>query len=177
MTDKLGRRALLGLRRPASPPSPNEPPPRVALPTPAAAPPVFSLEAFYASRTAGADADVALPAFVISAPTCDAEGHPIATAVRGTPELANRVPAPWERATTKPLPSGLVPRVRTTTCLAFRSTCTVCSERCPEEGAIRTSAGRPMVMAERCTGCGACVAACPAPISGFEIVPRSEGGA
>lgn len=51
-------------------------------------------------------------------------------------------------------------------CLAFAGiVCHTCREICPE-GAIRLelargAAPRPILDAARCTGCGACVAACP----------------
>ena len=52
-------------------------------------------------------------------------------------------------------------------CLAYRDVvCRSCGDACGE-AAIRFSprlggAARPEILAERCTGCGACVSACPA---------------
>ncbi|MBD5780850.1 4Fe-4S binding protein [Pelagicoccus sp. NFK12] len=49
-------------------------------------------------------------------------------------------------------------------CLAYQNNfCSVCSERCPEEGAIVTERGIPRVDADACTGCGICHDLCPAP--------------
>ncbi len=49
-------------------------------------------------------------------------------------------------------------------CLAYqKSFCSVCSERCPEPGAIITERGIPRVDADACTGCGICLDVCPAP--------------
>lgn len=63
-----------------------------------------------------------------------------------------------------PAPGG-IPRI-TDACLAHqRIECRVCGERC-DEGAIvfRPTLGgvaRPVLRAERCTGCGDCLDACP----------------
>ncbi len=60
-------------------------------------------------------------------------------------------------------------------CLAFRGTiCSVCVERCPEDGALRLEAGRPVVAPDRCTGCGDCVDVCPAPSRAVVIRPRRD---
>ncbi len=49
-------------------------------------------------------------------------------------------------------------------CLAYqKSFCSVCSERCPEPGAIITEKGIPRIEADACTGCGICHDVCPAP--------------
>lgn len=49
-------------------------------------------------------------------------------------------------------------------CLAYQNSfCSVCSERCPEPGAIETKRGIPSVVADACTGCGICHDVCPAP--------------
>lgn len=49
-------------------------------------------------------------------------------------------------------------------CLAYqKSFCSVCSERCPELGAIITEKGIPRIEADACTGCGICHDVCPAP--------------
>lgn len=176
MSDKLGRRDLFRLWRPADRTADRESKTpagtRQEAPdsTPAGG---FSLDGFYAGRATQTSAT--LPAFEVTVPRGPgAAAANIATTSRGTPELADRPPPPWAKPTNEPLPPGLVPRVRETTCLAYRSICTVCSERCPEEGAIRLEAGRPVVVAERCTGCGSCIGSCPAPINGFEVLPRSS---
>ena len=49
-------------------------------------------------------------------------------------------------------------------CFAFRGPdCGACIGWCPEEasGALRLQAGRPVVDADRCTGCLNCVSSCP----------------
>lgn len=49
-------------------------------------------------------------------------------------------------------------------CLAYQNSfCSVCSERCPEPGAIETKRGIPSIVADSCTGCGICYDVCPAP--------------
>ncbi|MBZ0237287.1 MAG: 4Fe-4S binding protein, partial [Deltaproteobacteria bacterium] len=65
-----------------------------------------------------------------------------------------------------------VPRVLESACLATRSFCSVCVERCPRPGAIVVAHGRPRVVPEACDGCGRCVAACPAPVLAFTLVAR-----
>ena len=63
-------------------------------------------------------------------------------------------------------------------CLASPSGgCFACSERCPVPGAIRLDAGRPIVVAEHCTGCGTCQAVCPAPVNAVRITPAKRGTA
>jgi ferredoxin-type protein NapG len=58
-------------------------------------------------------------------------------------------------------------------CLAYnRSFCTVCAERCPEEGAIEVDKGKPRIVAQNCTGCGICHSVCPAPINAIMIMPN-----
>ncbi len=124
------------------------------------APAGFSLGDFYRGR---APTD-ALPTFSLR------EGLPVVqTSDVGVERGAAR--PPWAAGEVTPI-DGVV-RVRGYACLAHQgSACSVCKERCPEDGAIRVDAGRPTVVAERCTGCGACVSACPAPVNGFDIVPR-----
>jgi ferredoxin len=64
-------------------------------------------------------------------------------------------------------------QVRQSTCLAWQgSFCTVCSERCPVEGALRLEQGRPIIEPSACTGCGVCIQVCPAPINGLMMSPR-----
>jgi len=49
-------------------------------------------------------------------------------------------------------------------CLAYQGTfCSLCRERCPEQGAIVVTNGIPMVNEPDCTGCGICHDVCPAP--------------
>lgn len=57
-------------------------------------------------------------------------------------------------------------------CLAYRSICSVCVERCPVPGAIVTERGIPRVEATACTGCGVCAQVCPAPRNAILQVPR-----
>jgi Pyruvate/2-oxoacid:ferredoxin oxidoreductase delta subunit len=68
----------------------------------------------------------------------------------------------------RPADRSLVAIIQGRFCLAYRkSFCTVCSERCPEPGAIQIENGFPRVMAELCTGCGICREVCPAPRNGI----------
>jgi Pyruvate/2-oxoacid:ferredoxin oxidoreductase delta subunit len=58
-------------------------------------------------------------------------------------------------------------------CLAYRNSfCTVCSERCPEPGAIQVENGFPRVVADLCTGCGICHEVCPAPRNAVLMMRR-----
>lgn len=71
----------------------------------------------------------------------------------------------------QPLKMG-VAWIETMACLAYTgSFCTVCAERCPVEGAIQVTQGRPVISAERCTGCGICHGVCPAPTNAIAIMP------
>ncbi len=82
-------------------------------------------------------------------------------------------PPPWvarERARVVAREARQIARIAPFACMAA-SGCTVCSERCPEPGAITWSFGRPRVEAERCTGCGACQEACPAPLRAITLLP------
>jgi ferredoxin-type protein NapG len=57
-------------------------------------------------------------------------------------------------------------------CLAHHgTTCTVCSERCPVEGAIAVNNGKPTVNEASCTGCGVCRYVCPAPENAILLMP------
>lgn len=61
-------------------------------------------------------------------------------------------------------------------CLAYqRSFCSVCSERCPVDGAIKVESGIPQVIADACTGCGICHEVCPAPTNAILILPAMGG--
>jgi ferredoxin len=58
-------------------------------------------------------------------------------------------------------------------CLAWQgSFCSVCSERCPEPGAILTENGKPRVNPDLCTGCKICHEVCPAPKNAVFLVSR-----
>ena len=57
-------------------------------------------------------------------------------------------------------------------CLAHHgTTCTVCSERCPVEGAISVREGKPTVNEASCTGCGVCRYVCVAPENAILLMP------
>lgn len=57
-------------------------------------------------------------------------------------------------------------------CLAHHgTTCTVCSERCPVEGAIDVTDGKPKVNENVCTGCGVCRYVCVAPENAILLMP------
>jgi ferredoxin len=148
--ERLSRRSLLGLLRRAAPeveprPAPRPPPAAKASPTEP-----FSLESFYRARAAATSGGAqGLP------PAVHREGLEFLPASRvGVPELATV-------------------RVRESTCLAWQgSFCTVCSEHCPARGALLLELGRPRVDPTLCTGCGACIQVCPAPINGLMWAPR-----
>jgi ferredoxin len=58
-------------------------------------------------------------------------------------------------------------------CLAWQgSFCSVCSERCPVDGAITVQQGKPRVNPDLCTGCRICHEVCPAPKNAVFLVPR-----
>lgn len=58
-------------------------------------------------------------------------------------------------------------------CLAYQGTfCSVCSERCPEPGAIVVEQGKPRVEQDLCTGCAICQDVCPAPKNAVFTVAR-----
>lgn len=47
-------------------------------------------------------------------------------------------------------------------CLPFQGTpCELCLSACPVPGALVQDEGRPVLHADRCTGCGCCVFSCP----------------
>ncbi len=64
-------------------------------------------------------------------------------------------------------------RIVEETCLAHQgSFCTVCSERCPVDGAITLDGRhRPTVVEDTCTGCGVCFHVCPAPDNAVLVMP------
>jgi ferredoxin len=129
---------------------------------------VFSLDAFYAKR----DADRTIPAFAIRAAAATAT-----TRVGVGPSLSAAHAAPGETeivvAAATAIARDQVPAVLAHRCLATRSFCSVCVERCPVPGAIVVELGRPRVEPARCDGCGLCVLTCPAPVLAFELVPRA----
>lgn len=49
--------------------------------------------------------------------------------------------------------------------------CSVCSEHCPEPGALTTEGGKPVIHNDICTGCGVCHHVCPAPANAIAIMP------
>jgi ferredoxin-type protein NapG len=58
-------------------------------------------------------------------------------------------------------------------CLAYQgSFCSVCSERCPADGAITVERGKPRVNPDFCTGCKICHEVCPAPKNAVFLVAR-----
>lgn len=66
-------------------------------------------------------------------------------------------------------------RVTPQLCLAYHhTTCTVCGERCPVEGAITVTDGKPTVDQDTCTGCGVCRYVCPAPENAILLMPAFE---
>ncbi|MFG0315692.1 MAG: 4Fe-4S dicluster domain-containing protein [Planctomycetota bacterium JB042] len=100
--------------------------------------------------------------------------------MRGGPRLSRRdllrgrfLPSAPPVADAAPAAGDGVAVVMAWGCLAFRGTvCSVCVERCPVEGALRLEAGRPVVDADVCTGCGDCVDVCPAPTRAVVVRPR-----
>lgn len=157
----MSRRELLGwFRRPTvEEPAAVEP----VLAEPVRAPDdTFSLDSFYAKR----DTDRTIPAFAIRA-TVAAETTRIGV---GLVDAASAAPATDDVTTIAP---GLVPKVLEHRCLATRSFCSVCVERCPVPGAIVVTLGRPRVDPAQCNGCGRCVVTCPAPVLAFELVTRA----
>lgn len=63
-------------------------------------------------------------------------------------------------------------RIKPHLCLAHHhTTCSVCVERCPVDGAITVADGKPMVEEDHCTGCGVCRYVCPAPENAILLMP------
>lgn len=68
-----------------------------------------------------------------------------------------------------------VAHIKTSDCLAHQgSFCSVCVERCPIEGAITVTAGKPKIQARLCTGCGICHHMCPSPWNAILVMPELE---
>jgi MauM/NapG family ferredoxin protein len=64
--------------------------------------------------------------------------------------------------------------IQTLDCLnGLGSTCRVCREQCPVDGAIEFVGGMPRIHAELCVGCGVCHHACPAPSNAIAILPNA----
>lgn len=58
-------------------------------------------------------------------------------------------------------------------CLAYQNSfCSVCSEHCPESGAILTERGIPRIVPDHCTGCNICHEVCPAPTNAILMIPK-----
>lgn len=92
-----------------------------------------------------------------------------------TPCITACAPAVLRRAPETPVPSIGVARISTVDCLAHQGgICMTCSERCPIEGAIRLTGGRPQVVPDACTGCGICHHVCPAPRNAVLIMPKTR---
>jgi Pyruvate/2-oxoacid:ferredoxin oxidoreductase delta subunit len=159
----MSRRDLFGvLRRAPEPAAAPEPEP-----APAPEPAAFSLDGFYRDRAPAKS----LPVFTVRVP----ERHPT-TRVGAGPLAAATPPAERTRADAPPaiaVAADQVPRVLDSACLATRSFCSVCVERCPRPGAIIVEHGRPRVVPASCDGCGHCIAVCPAPILAFVLVGRT----
>jgi len=80
-------------------------------------------------------------------------------------------------AEAKPAPGEELALILDRFCLAYQgSFCSVCSERCPEPGAIVVEQGKPRVDPERCTGCRICHEVCPAPKNAVFLVARKARG-
>ncbi|MCA9290951.1 MAG: 4Fe-4S binding protein [Phycisphaerales bacterium] len=63
-------------------------------------------------------------------------------------------------------------RITPQTCLAHHgTTCTVCVEQCPVDGAIEVVDGKPRVVESSCTGCGVCRHVCPSPENAVLLMP------
>lgn len=92
-----------------------------------------------------------------------------------TPCITACTPGVLRRQPEAPVPAIGVARIATVDCLAHQgSTCTTCSERCPVEGAIILTRGRPQIAADLCTGCGNCHHVCPAPRNAVLVMPRNR---
>lgn len=89
-----------------------------------------------------------------------------------TPALsgAPTMPATHERPARHKIGLAMIQQF---SCLAHNhSFCSVCVERCPEDGAIEVLQGKPRILPEHCTGCGICQSVCPAPINAILLMPN-----
>lgn len=67
---------------------------------------------------------------------------------------------------------AVVAHINPARCLAHNgSFCTVCSENCPAEGAIKIHEHRPQIVPDACTGCAECYRVCPAPVIAIALTP------
>lgn len=160
MAAPLSRRSLFdvfrkGAERPGEPVTTSEP-----IEKPAKALSGFSLGEFYAARPA----ESALPHFAVK----------WAQASETTSVGSGATPGLQLGDAEAPVPFRGRLSVRASGCLAFDgSGCSVCSERCPTEGAIvLDDRMRPRIVNETCTKCGICVFVCPAPTGGFALEPE-----
>jgi ferredoxin-type protein NapG len=174
---------LAALGRAAAPPAPPSPPARTI---PVLRPPGAVAEAdFLAGCTRCGDCIRACPhQAIVLAPERlrAAAGSPIIDPANqpclmcpDTSCITACAPRVLRREPEAPVPAIGVARISTIDCLAHQnSTCTTCSERCPVEGAIELTRGRPQVVADRCTGCGICAYVCPAPRHAILIMPKAR---
>jgi len=82
-------------------------------------------------------------------------------------------PAETTRTQSRAIKGPKVAVIQGRYCLAYqKSFCSVCSERCPEKGAIIRERGIPHVVADACTGCNICHEVCPAPTNAILMVPK-----
>jgi Pyruvate/2-oxoacid:ferredoxin oxidoreductase delta subunit len=135
----------------------------------------FSIDAFYENRSQAGISPSTIPTFRLRSGLAPVATTPVGTPELGTPAFVDAAMTPPEatRFGVEPSARAFVGRlsIQRGRCLAWQgSFCTICSERCPEPGAIRLEGGRPVVNDARCTHCGICVAVCPAPINAFEII-------
>jgi Pyruvate/2-oxoacid:ferredoxin oxidoreductase delta subunit len=72
-------------------------------------------------------------------------------------------------------PGDLLAIVQGRHCLAAKSFCRTCLERCPVPGAMVIDHGLPMVVPSQCTGCGVCQQVCPAPTNAILMLRRKPG--
>ena len=76
-----------------------------------------------------------------------------------TPASCSRSPRTVRKAQTRALPHA---ELDSGQCLAAQGVvCVICVAKCPERAIAGQPGGRVAVNADKCTGCGACVPACP----------------
>lgn len=91
-----------------------------------------------------------------------------------TPCITACAPQVLTRAVGAPFPVMATARIVTHDCLAYQgTTCVSCVERCPVPGAIDLVAGKPVIDAATCVGCGVCAHVCPAPRPAVAILPAA----